>query len=161
MKKALFTGSFNPPTLGHLDIIHRASKLCEKLYVGVAENTAKAHGLLSIQERMEMLQTLTQDSSTIEVVSVSTLVVHYATEKGIQVLIRSLRNGSDLNREYAMAVANKQMSGIETVFLLADPQYEHISSRLVREIASLGGSLKGFVPTTIEEFLRKTFDKIA
>lgn len=155
MKKALFSGTFYPPTLGHLDIIQRSVMLCDKLYVGIAENPNKKECLLSLEERKEMLRQITSQFPQVEVVHFSTLLVHYAQAQGIGLLIRSLRGVGDLEREYAMAVANKQMAGIETVFLLANPSYEHISSTLVREIASFGGSLKGFVPPSIEQMISK------
>ncbi len=146
MKAALFAGSFDPPTLGHADIIHRAAELYDKLYVGLAGNTEKTKGLFSLPERRKMLERLARERNNVEVVIISGLVVDFIKDHPVDVLVRSLRNPADMEREFAMAAANKQMAGIETVFLMADPRYAHLSSTLVREIASLGGSLKGFVP---------------
>lgn len=157
MKKGLFAGSFSPPTLGHLDIIKRASHLCDKLYIAVAENSSKNSSLFSLQERLEMLKLLTQENPAIEVVSFGGLAIDFARKNGISFLIRSMRNNSDFDLELAMSISNKKLGGLETVFLLADPAYIHIHGELVREIALLGGSLKGFVPPECESLIEKKF----
>jgi pantetheine-phosphate adenylyltransferase len=149
MKTALFAGSFDPPTLGHADIIFRAAKLYDKLYVGLAGNSEKKKGLYNLEERRKMLERLVVDQKNIEVVSISGLVADYVKTNSVHVLVRALRTTADIEHEFTMAAANKQMVGIETVFLMADPCYAHLSSTLVREIASLGGSLKGFIPDEI------------
>lgn len=149
MKHALFAGSFDPPTWGHLDIIKRAMLLCDTLSVGVAVNTAKEQGFLSHADRLELLQELTTDIRHVAIVPISGLVADYVKETKVDLLLRSLRSDKDLEREMAMAIANRQLAGVETLFLLSDPRYAHISSTLVREIAHFGGSLESFVPPAV------------
>lgn len=155
MKKGLFPGSFSPPTLGHLNIIQRATSLCDKLYVAIAENTSKEKTPFSIPERIEMLTLITKQNPKLEIVTFNGLAVDFAKKNGINFFIRSIRNNSDLDMELAMAISNKKLGGIETVFLLADPSYIHIQGKLVREIAQSGGSLDGFVPPELEEAIRQ------
>lgn len=150
MTTALFAGSFDPPSLGHLDIIQRASQLYTKLYVGVAINKNKAKGLLSAFEKVELLKKITDSLPNVEVVSFEGLVVDFAKKNNVSVLIRGLRPFQNFEHEYSMARANKNMSGIETVFLLANEESAYISSSLIREIAGFGKRLHGLVPVQIE-----------
>lgn len=149
MKRALFPGTFDPPSLGHVDIIQRASKLCDKLYVGVAINPAKI-STFSAEERVSMLKKITRRISNVEVVSFSSLVVHYAKKNKIDYLIRSLRAFSDFEFEFRNALANRRLSGLETLFLMADEKHAHLSSTLIREIALFHTRLHDFVPASIE-----------
>lgn len=155
MKHALFAGSFDPPTWGHLDIIERASKLFEKVSVGVAVNTTKSGALLPHSDRLDLLQELFAANSRVSIVPIPGLVVDFVKNEKVDVLIRSLRSSADIERETVMATANRQMAGVETLLLLSDPRYAHISSTLVREIAHFGGSLEGFVPPQVA---RKIFE---
>lgn len=155
MKHALFAGSFDPPTWGHINIIQRASTLCDKLTVGIAVNTGKMEPLLPHAERLDLLQELCNSLPNVALVPIPGLVVDFIKDEGVEVLIRSLRSSGDLEWEMAMAMANRQLAGVETLFLLADPRFGHISSKLVREIAHFGGSLESFVPTSVE---RKIFE---
>ncbi|MFZ0565339.1 MAG: pantetheine-phosphate adenylyltransferase [Chlamydiales bacterium] len=150
MKKALLTGTFDPPTLGHLNVIERAAKLCDKLLIGVAQNLKKSLIFFSVEERVALLKELTASISNVEVVPIKGLTVTFAKEQGVDVLIRGLRPFSDANYESQMALANKKLEGLETLFLVADGAYAHISSSLIREIASTGHHLKDFVPSPIE-----------
>ena len=153
MKKALFAGSFNPPTLGHLDIIQRAAILFEKVYVGIAENTTKP-SKFTLADKTDMLILMTKHLDNVEIVSFHGLVADFAKQQGIDVLIRALRTSLDWDWEMSMANANKLLSGLETLFIVADPKLAHICSSLVREIAFYGGSLKGFVPHELEKIIQ-------
>ena len=150
MKTALFPGTFDPPTLGHLDIIQRAATLCDKLYVGVAVNLRKAPAF-SVEERKEMLQLISKNVPQIEIVSFEGLVVDFAVDLKVESLIRSFRTSSDLDYEFAMALTNRQIGGVETSFLMAGEGLGHISSSLIKEVAWFGKRLGSFVPEEIEE----------
>jgi len=153
MKKALFPGTFDPPSLGHLDVIKRGVSICDKLYVGVTTNLAKKKSsLFSTDEKVDMLKTITKDLPQVHVVSFSSLVIEFAKEIGIDFLIRGLRAFSDFEYEFRMALANRRMSGreMETLFLIPDERVAHISSSLIREIGRYHSSLLDFVPKEIE-----------
>lgn len=150
--KALFPGTFEPPTLGHLDIIQRAAGICDKLYVGIAVSSEKTgRSLFSTEEKMEMLKEITRSFPKVEVVSFSGLVVDFAKKNGVNFLIRGLRTFTDFEYEFRMALANRKISGLETVFLMPDERQAHISSTLIREIAANKTRLKDFIPAAIEE----------
>ncbi len=151
MKAAFFAGTFNPPTLGHQELIQRAATLCDKLYVAVAESEGKHAMLLQQKKRMELLKQLTKSLKNVDVIPLVGLVVDCAEKYGADILIRGLRNNGDFDFEMQMGAANRQMTGIETLYLFSSPQYSQISSTLVREIASNGRCLKGFVPQEIEQ----------
>lgn len=151
MKKALFPGTFDPPTLGHIDIIRRSASICDKLYIGIAVNAHKSEPLFSVEEKMAMLKEICKPYPHVEVVHFSSLVVEYAKQNKIDFLLRGLRAFSDFEYEYQMALANRHLSGIETIFLMADERVAHISSSLIREIGRYKGRLKDFVPKEIEE----------
>ena len=156
MKKALFPGTFDPPSLGHLDVIKRGVSICDKLYVGVTTNLAKKKSaLFSTDEKVHMLKLITQDLPQVEVVSFSSLVIEFAKEQDIHFLIRGLRAFSDFEYEFRMALANRRMSGMEmeTVFLMPDERVAHISSSLIREIGRYHSSLLDFVPKEIEPII--------
>lgn len=149
MKKALFAGTFDPPSLGHADIIQRAAQLYETLYVGIATNSTKKF-IFSALEREKMLHAITKGLPNVKVVIFEGLVVDFAKEKKVDCLVRGLRGCADLEFEFQMAFSNKKMTGIETQFLMADERYAHISSTIIREIATNGRRLHGFVPDAIE-----------
>lgn len=151
MKTAIFTGTFDPPTLGHFEIIKRASALFDKLYVAVSKDTKKHPHALPLKTRMDLLSAITTDLNNVEVIEFTGLAVDCAKSMKAAVIVRGIRNGTDLDFESQMAAANHQMTGVETVVLLASPQYSHLSSTLIREIASEGRRLHGFVPDAIEE----------
>jgi pantetheine-phosphate adenylyltransferase len=150
MTKALFAGSFNPLTLGHLDIIERAAPLFDSLLLGVAINLEKSQALFSPQEILEMLKSATSHLPNVEVASFVGLTVSFAKQKGANVLIRALRSFGDYEWEMSLSLANRKMSGLETLVIFGDPQFAHISSKLVREIAAMKGNLKDFVSPDIE-----------
>lgn len=148
MRKAIFSGTFDPPTLGHLDIIVRGTRLCDKLFVAIGVNTRK-QPLFTVEERVRMLRELTQGLPSVEVASFTSLVIDFANANGIDFILRGLRTASDLEHEFEMALANRKMSGIETLFLMADERHAHISSSLIREIAASGRHLDQFIPKPI------------
>lgn len=156
MRTAIFTGTFDPPTLGHLDIVRRASALFDKLYVAVARGNVKRPLSLSLEERVELWQTMVTNMKNVEVVSFSGLAVDCALERRAQFIVRGIRNGADVDIEAQMAAANRQLTGVETVLFFSSPQYSHLSSTLIREIAGEGRQLKGFVPEAIEEAVFRT-----
>lgn len=158
MKKGLFAGSFDPPTLGHLDLIERASTLCDELVVGLAVNSAKKY-LLSMLERKEMLETLTHSYPHVKVVMIKGLVVNYAKEHEIDFLIRGLRSYDDLYHELQLAIMNRELSGIETLFLPGKPEFSHLSSTMIRELAENGVRLDKLVSPLIEKKVLKAFIK--
>jgi len=155
MRVALYPGTFDPVTNGHLDIIGRAVKLVDKLVIGVAVNIGK-NPLFTLEERVAMLQRETANltGAVIEVRPFDSLLIHFAREVGAQMIVRGLRAVADFEYEFQMTAMNQQMDReIETVFLMADPRHQAIASRLVKEIASLGGDVHKFVPPTVAEHL--------
>ena len=155
----LYPGTFDPVTLGHLDIIKRAVKLVDHLVIGVATNDAKSP-LFSLEERTAMLlqeaDKLGRDRATIEVKPFGSLLVKFAEELGAGVIIRGLRAVSDFEYEFQMVAMNQRLNTeIETVFLMADPRHQAISSRLVKEIALLGGDVAPFTTPAIADALVK------
>lgn len=159
MKKiGLFPGTFDPLSKGHLDIIQRSLQICDHLIVAVATKPEKKkEAFFSIEEKMEMLKLCTRSISNLEVTHFHGLIVDFAKEKKANYLIRGLRAFSDFEYEFQMALANRRLSGIETLFLMADERHTQISSSLIREIAYFGGPLKDFVPPEIESFIQKKF----
>lgn len=149
----LFPGTFDPPTQGHLDIIERAKLICDHLIIAIALKPDKK-SLFSVDERMEMLKKI---APKVEITSFKGLIVDFAREKGVHFLVRGLRALSDFEYELQMALANRRLSGIETIFLMADERHIQVSSSLIREIAHFGGPLKEFVPQEIEELIRRKF----
>ena len=159
MKRALFPGTFDPPTLGHLDLIERATKTCDELFVGVANNLNKStRTLFSVTERMEMLEKLVRAHPQVKICSFTGLVVEFAKKNQIHFLIRGLRAYSDFEYEFTMALANRKMGNIETVFLMADERLAHISATLIRELAFYQIRLHDFIPKEIEE---RVFKRLA
>ncbi len=157
MKKALYPGSFDPITFGHLDIIRRAAALFDTVVVAVMVNTSK-RGLLEPKERVACIREACRDIHNVEVVSFSGLLVDLAAEKGISMIIKGVRNAADMENEKAQARANRQLlPGLETLLMPASPEYEHVSSTLAREVASLGGDVSRFVPSSVAQRLYDRF----
>lgn len=150
MRIGLYPGTFDPVTNGHLDIIGRAVKLVDKLVIGVAQNDAKGP-LFTTNERVEMLrEEVAHFDGTIEVRPFSSLLMHFAEELNANCIVRGLRAVADFEYEFQMTAMNQRLnSEIETVFLMADPRHQAIASRLVKEIAVLGGNIESFVSPTI------------
>jgi pantetheine-phosphate adenylyltransferase len=157
---AIYPGSFDPLTRGHVDLIERGSQIFDQLVVGVLTNLDKAP-LFSIEERVEMLREVTAGMPNVSVDTFSGLLVDYAVRKKARVILRGIRAFSDYEYELQMALMNRELQpNIETVFLTPAEAYSHISSRLVKEIFQHGGPVKGLVPPVVEERLRqKVFPK--
>ncbi|MHB0975897.1 MAG: pantetheine-phosphate adenylyltransferase [Candidatus Aquicultorales bacterium] len=158
MTIAICPGSFDPVTTGHLDIILRASRLYEKVVVGVADNRLK-RSLFSLDERTTMIREALPGANNVEVVAFDSLLVNFAQEHESKVIIRGLRAVSDFEHEFQMAQLNRKLDPeLETVFMMASPEYAYLSSSAVREIAEYGGCVRGLVPPNVEEPLRKAFE---
>jgi pantetheine-phosphate adenylyltransferase len=159
MRVGLYPGTFDPVTNGHLDIIGRAVKLVDKLVIGVAINQDKAP-LFSLEERVEMLRVECRPKfdGEIEVRPFDTLLMSFAEQVGAGIIVRGLRAVADFEYEFQMTAMNQQLNReIETVFLMADPRHQAIASRLVKEIARLGGDIDSFVPPAIATAVRAKF----
>lgn len=159
-RTALYPGTFDPLTNGHIDIIGRAVKMVDRLVVGVAINEAKKP-LFSLDERVAMVETELarfSEHAHIEVMPFDGLLMHFAESIGAQSIVRGLRAVSDFEYEFQMVAMNQRLNDqIETVFLMADPRHQAIASRLVKEIAKLGGDVSAFVPSAIEAKLKERF----
>lgn len=156
MKKALYAGSFDPITKGHLDLIVRASKLCDKLVIGVIENPSKK-GMFSAEEKMEMIRNSTGNLKNIEVDYFSGLLADYVKNNQINVVVRGLRATMDFEYEIQMAQMNARLynKGVETIFLMTCPDYSFVSSSIVKEVFTLNGDIKGLVPDEVLEYMNK------
>jgi pantetheine-phosphate adenylyltransferase len=151
---ALYPGSFDPITNGHLDLIDRGAKLCDHLIVAILRNEEK-EPLFSVEERMEMLREVVRAYPNVEVDSFNGLLVDYAKQKGATTILRGIRAISDYEYELQMALMNRRLCPtVETVFLMASEAYSFISSRLIKQVISLGGNISGLVPPSVEVRLR-------
>lgn len=151
---AIYPGSFDPVTNGHLDLIERGEKMFDLLIVAVLQNAEK-QPLFSVQERVEMLGEVTKPWSDVEVDVFDGLLVDYARKRGAGVILRGIRAVSDYEYELQMALMNRKLEPrLEAVFMMPAEAYSYLSSRLVREIATLGGSVQGLVPPPVEQKLR-------
>ncbi|MDR1606733.1 MAG: pantetheine-phosphate adenylyltransferase [Streptococcaceae bacterium] len=159
MTIGLYTGTFDPMTKGHLDIIQRASQLFETLYVGIFQNDHK-QPLLTSQERKALLETLLATFDNVEViVHEADLTVNVAKKLGVTALVRSVRNAQDLAYESEMVYFNRQMTGIETVLLLATPDLQYINSTRIKELAQFGVDVSRWVPDLVKAALEKKFEQ--
>jgi pantetheine-phosphate adenylyltransferase len=157
MIKAIYSGTFDPMTFGHLDLIIRASSIFDHLIVGIGQNSEKKT-LFTVEERVDMIREEVQRYKNIEVYGFQGLVVEFAKEKKAQVLLRGLRTEVDYVFEMQMALMNRTLSKkIETLFLPTRQDFSHISSTLVKEIAKLNGNISELVPKSVEYYLRKKF----
>lgn len=146
--KAIYAGSFSPPTLGHLDVIRRGALLFDELVVAVMGQSAKQY-LFSLEERGDMLRRVTADLPNVRVAVSSGLLVDLARKEGADVILRGLREASDLPYEMQLADANRQIGGFETLFIASLPQYSRISSTIVRDCALHGAPIDSMVPKEI------------
>ena len=154
-RKTIHAGTFKPPTLGHLNLIERGLKLFDQLTVAVATNLSK-QPILSSLERVTLLQELLKPYPTVEVTTFEGLLVHFAEQKKIDTLLRGIRNIGDYEYESQMALVNKALSPkIETVFMMTEGQYSHLSSSFIREVIAFGGSGKGMIPPAVEAKLKE------
>ena len=155
MLKAIYPGSFDPVTYGHLDIIRRSSRLVDELIVGVLCNKAKMP-LFSVEERVKMLKEVTKDLTNVKIVPFDGLLVDFASRMDADIVIRGLRAITDFEYELQMSQTNHKLApNVETMFLTTSIEYSYLSSTTVREIAAFGGDLSQFVPEAVAEELKK------
>ena len=149
MQTAICPGSFDPVTFGHLDVIHRAAALFDKVIVTVMPNAAK-HPLFSLSERADLLRRVTADLPHVEVDCYDGLLAEYARKRQANAIVKGLRAMSDFEYEFQMALTNRKLNAeVETVFLTTKAEHMYLSSSLVKQVASLGGDISGFVPAAI------------
>ena len=155
---AIYPGSFDPPTNGHLDLIGRGAKIFEELVVAILRNPEKSP-MFSLAERLELLRRLTADFDNVRIDTFDGLMVEYAKSQEATCILRGIRAISDYEYELQMALMNRKLEPtLETVFMMPADKYSYVSSRLVREVAQAGGPVKGLVPEIVEEKLRDKLD---
>ena len=153
MTHACCPGSYDPLTNGHLDVIQRAAALFDEVTVLVTHNPNK-QWMFTPEERMRLIEECTAHLDNVRVDSWSKLLVDYTTERGIATLVKGLRSAMDYEYEVPMAQMNRRMSGVDTLFIEADPKYGHVSSTLMKEVVRYGGSVEGLVPAPVQKALR-------
>jgi pantetheine-phosphate adenylyltransferase len=152
---AIYPGSFDPLTLGHVDIIHRGSNLFDAIVVAVLSNVEKSP-LFTVEERLAMIRETFRDSRNVEADAFDGLLVDYARGRKATTIVRGIRAISDFEYEFQMALMNRRLApSIETVFMMPAEEYSYVSSRLVKEVASLGGDVSGLLPGNVEKRLRE------
>jgi pantetheine-phosphate adenylyltransferase len=152
---AIYPGSFDPATLGHLDVVERAAQLFDEIVVAVGVNTAKSP-LLTLEQRVQALEESVRHLANVRVDSFSGMLVEYARESGARCVVRGLRATADFEYEFQMAMVNRRLSpGIEMVFLMTTWEYSYLSSSIVREVATLGGDFHGMVPPPVASLIEK------
>ena len=155
MRKAVYPGSFDPVTYGHLDLIERGSKIFDELVVSVASSVGKTY-LFTFDERLEMVQQLVKPYDDVTVDSFDGLAIDHVRSHKTNIILRGIRTVSDFEYEFQMALTNRTIDPeIETVFVMSDEKYSFIRSSLIKEVAALGGSLKNMVPPLVEQALRR------
>lgn len=155
MFTAIYPGSFDPITMGHLDIIQRASRIVDHLYVTVFPNVSK-QPLFTVEERVELIRESIGELKNVSVEHYDGLLIEYAKSKNVRVVIKGLRAVSDFLFEFQMALMNKKMyPELDTIFMMSSAEYSYLSSSIVREIALLGGCIKGLVPENVERKLQE------
>ena len=158
-KTVICPGSFDPVTLGHLDIIKRASKMFGKVYIAVLVNSSKTPSF-SIEEQIELLSDAVKGLDNVEIVSFEGLLAEYCRQHGVDAIVKGLRAVSDFDYEFQMAMANKKINPeLETIFLTADSDSMYLSSSMVREIGSMGGDISNFVPECVHDRIVKKLKK--
>jgi pantetheine-phosphate adenylyltransferase len=155
---AVVPGSFDPVTKGHIDVIERAAGMFDELHVLVVHNPDKS-ALLPVAERVSLIEKSIVEAGLPDNITVTSwtvgLLVDYCTDVGASVLVKGVRSGVDVAYETPMAIVNRNLAGVETVFLLPDPAHAHVSSSLVRQVAALGGDVSPYVPRAVADFLQK------
>ena len=159
MKSAIYPGSFDPVTYGHLDIIERASQVMDHLIVGVLNNSAKSP-LFSVEERVKMLREVTAHLPNVEVQSFGGLLVDFAVQSNANVIVRGLRAITDFEYELQMSQTNRKIApNVDTIFFTTNLKYAYLSSSIVKEVAMYGGNIDEFVPPVIAGYIRQKFDR--
>lgn len=157
MRKAIYPGTFDPVTYGHLDLIKRGSKIFDELIVAVGHNPLKKP-LFTIKERINMISRHTKEISNVKVDSFEGMLVDYMSEMQINVILRGIRTVSDFEYEFQMALTNRVLKNdIETVFIMTSQEYSFLNSSLIKEAVSLGGNISMFVPSEVEKLLQQKF----
>ena len=157
--KAIYPGSFDPVTYGHLDIIERSASLVDELVVGVLNNNAKSP-LFSVEERVKMLEEVTKDISNVKVVTFEGLLVDFAQKMDAKMIVRGLRAITDFEYELQMAQTNHKLApNLETIFLTTSLEYSYLSSTIVKEVATFEGDISKFVPDHVSEQIMRKMDK--
>lgn len=158
--RAIYPGSFDPVTYGHIDLIRRALSLFEEVYVGVAQNPEK-NPLFTAEERVHLMKKAVGNLKGVRVESFAGLTVEYAKKKGARSIIRGLRATSDFDYEFQLALTNRELSkDVDTIFLMPSETHFYLSSRLIKEIAERGGDVSAFVPSFVAEAARKKFGSV-
>ena len=157
--RAVFPGSFDPITNGHLDVINRGIKLFDELIIAVGRSPVK-NQLFTPPERVSMIEELIKDIPGVSVESFDGLTVEYAARKKADVILRGLRSLTDVQYEFTLAMTNRAVAGIETIFIMTSEQYGFTSSTLIREVASLGGNLANLIPDNVYKYLQKRFREL-
>ncbi|KJE77368.1 pantetheine-phosphate adenylyltransferase [Ferrimicrobium acidiphilum] len=155
MRRALFPGSFDPFHNGHLEVVERASKLFDEVVVAAMRNPQKAGPLFSLEERMDLVRLAVDGMQNVSVVALASLVVDLAREVEANVIVRGLRAVSDFEIELQMAQMNRELSGIDTLFVPTSSEYSYLSSKLIREVAAYGGNVSSLVPKAVDVALRE------
>ena len=156
--KAVFPGAFDPFTLGHLDVVRRGAPLFGELVVAIGQNPAKEQ-FFPLAERLEMIRQLVAEIPNVRVDSYSCLTVEYVRRIQADVILRGIRTLSDYHYEFTLALTNRSVAGVETIFVMSSEQYAHLSSSLIKEVASLGGDISAFLPPPIVERVKAKFAK--
>ncbi len=156
MISALVPGSFDPPTKGHLDVIERCAGIFDQVLVAVVRNPSKTP-LFTAEERMELLRETCGEWENVEIGAFTGLLVDYASEMGVNVIVKGLRAMTDFDYEIQMSQMNRHLSGIVTLFVATKPEYGYLSSSLVRQVAGLGGSVDSLVPPNVAIALKERF----
>jgi len=157
--RAIFPGSFDPITNGHLDVIKRGMRLFDELIIAVGRSPVK-NQLFTPEERVEMITELIQDLPGVLVESFEGLTVEYAAKRKADVILRGLRSLTDVQYEFQLALTNRAVAGIETIFIMSSEQYGFTSSTLIREVASLGGDLSNLIPANVHQRLEGRFSRL-
>ncbi|MCK5001363.1 MAG: pantetheine-phosphate adenylyltransferase [Anaerohalosphaera sp.] len=150
---AIFPGSFDPITKGHLDVIGRGIKMFDRLIVAVGQNPGKDQ-LFTLEERVEMIRELVKDMPRVTVESYKCLTVKFAAQKKAEVMLRGLRNLTDVQYEFQMAMTNRSVAGVETVFVMTSEEYGFVNSSMVRDVAVLGGDVSKLIPESVYKKLK-------
>ncbi|WP_067966945.1 pantetheine-phosphate adenylyltransferase [Nocardiopsis trehalosi] len=156
MRRVVCSGSFDPVTNGHIDIIGRAARQYDEVVAAVLNNVNK-RGLFTVPEKLDLLRACTADLGNVRVAEFDGLLVDFCRENGIDIIIRSLRSVSDFDYELSIAQMNYRLSGVETMFMTANPQYSYLSSSLVKEVAQYGGDVSSLVTPNVEQALREKY----
>lgn len=158
MRKLLYAGSFDPVTRGHMDIITRASRLCDELIVAVMHNPDK-RGALAVSQRVQLIETACRDLGNVRVIAHSGLLVECAAEYGVTAVVRGVRPLGDFETEYQMAQVNRMLGGVETLLMTTSEDCASISSSIVRQIVGFGGKIEGLVPPGTEAAIVAALEK--